>query len=147
MSRVFVEDINEGAHTADLHCGADGCSYSANDANVNTHAQVKYAETIDGVTINGNILSSVANVAALPAASGGSVDDIRHVVSDDEQGDIPAGAPNLYIIVDDGGKVWKRVNAGIAVTCPTCGMVSVYPMYDPRNICGASLGRARDAGT
>lgn len=147
MSRVFVNDIDEGAHTADLKCGTEGCGWTDDGANVNTDVQVQYTENLEGVTINDNILSSVANVAALPAASGGSVDDLRHVVADDENGQIPAGGANIYVIVDDSGNVWKRVNGSVTVTCPDCGLASTYPMFDPRNVCGASLGRARDAGT
>lgn len=145
MSRVYVENIDQGAHTADLRCGASGCDYAANGVNLNTHAQVKFSESVPGLTINGNVLGSVANVAALPAASVGSVDDIRHVVSDDEQEMIPADGANLYRIVDDGGKQWQRINGAVAVTCPTCGMSSCYPMFDPRNVVGAALGKAKTA--
>ena len=145
MSRVFVENIDQGAHTADLRCGKQGCDYSAEGVNLNTHAQVKFVENVEGLTINGNVLASVANVASLPDASGGSVDDIRHVVSDDAQDTIPAGGANLYRIVDDGGKQWVRINSGVVVTCPTCGIASSYPCFDPRNVCGADLGKAKTA--
>ena len=48
-----------------------------------------------------------------------------------------------YRIVDDGGNKWVAIDSAIAVTCPTCGLASAYPSFDPRNVCGSSLGRAK----
>ena len=143
--RMYVENIDESAHTADLRCGKQGCDYTAEGIDLLTHAQVKFAETVEGVTINGNVAGSVANSAALPAASGLAADTIYHVIYDDNNV-VPDGGANLYRVVDnEGTKEWQQINAGITVTCPTCGLASTYPCFDPRNCVGASLGRAKTA--
>lgn len=143
MSRVFVDNIDEGAHTADFRC-SNG-DWTDEGVNVDTDAQCKYAESVPDLTINGNITASVADVAALPDATGLAANVIYHVLADDEDGTISAGGANLYYVVDDGGKAWVRINGNVVVTCPTCGLTSSYPMYDPRNICGMSLGKAKTA--
>jgi len=141
--RMYVENIDQEAHTADLRCGKEGCDYAAEGVDLLTNAQVKFAETVEGVTINGNVAGSVENSGALPEASGQEVDTIYHVKYDDN-GIVPDGGANLYRVVDnEGTKEWQQINAGITVTCPTCGLASTYPMFDPRNIAGTSLGKAK----
>ena len=148
MSRVFVENIDEGAHTADLRCGATGCDYAAEGVNLQNHAQVKYGEVIEDVTIEGNVSESVADKASLPDPTTLTVNDLRHVM-DDESGIEKNGqhAPDLYVVVDNGGtNEWRKVNSSVVVTCPTCGMSSAYPCFDPGNNLGRLLGRAKTNG-
>lgn len=142
MSRVFVENIDEEAHTADLRCGASGCDYAAESVNLQNHAQVKYGETVEGVTINGNVSTSVATKADL--GDPGSEGDLKHVL-DDESGIEKNGqhAPDLYVTQSS---AWVKVNGSVVVTCPTCGMPSSYPMFDPGNVTGRLLGRAKTNG-
>jgi len=140
--RVHVDNIDHDAHTADLRCGAQGCDYAAEGVDLLTHAQVKFAETVEGLTINGNITGAVNSSNDLPAASGLDVDTIYHVQVD-EDSELPNGGANLFRVVDDGGKAWVQLNGSVTITCPTCGMASTYPGWDSRNICGTSLFRAK----
>ena len=141
--RVFVENIDHDAHTADLRCGKQGCDYAAEGVDLLTHAQVKFAETIEGVTINGNIAGAVDSSNDLPDPTGLDVDTLYHAQVD-EDSNLPDGGANLFRVVDNGGtKEWQQVNAAVAVSCPTCGMVSTYPAFDSRNICGTALFRAK----
>jgi hypothetical protein len=139
---VYAQNINEGAHTTDLRCSSCGWT----DTGVNANTGLDYVETVAGLTIKGNVTNSVANVAALPDASGLAVDTIYHVVSDDADGMIEAGGARLYRVVDDGGKVWRRIDSEIKVPCGGCPAVSSFPMYDPGNISGTSLGKAKTNG-